>query len=94
MNLEKIIELFLEGKIKTKEVSNMFYNGELTLNDIKDKFEFGSLIKDLNKKYKEINNEAVMLPYDINWMDTIIALMYAIENKVKIDDLINNQDNC
>lgn len=90
MDLEKIIDLFLEGKIKAKEVSDMFYNGKLTLNNIKDKFEFSGLIQSLNKRYKEVNNEGVMLPYDISFQDTIITLMYAIENKVKIDDLIGN----
>ena len=90
MDLEKVIELFLEEKINAKEVNNMFEKGELTLESIKDKFEFGQIIKKLNQKYKEVMKEPVMLPYDCTWKDTIISLMIAIENKKKVEDVVDS----
>lgn len=91
MKIEKIIEQFLEGKIKAKEVIKLFENGELTLADIKDKLNFGILIQDLCKKYSEVMNGAgVNLPYSISWQDTILALMIAIENKKPIEEVANS----
>lgn len=90
MKLNEIIDLFLDEKIKYKQVKDMFESGELTLNDINNQIEFGQTITKLNKKYKEVMNLPVVLPYDCTWQDTILGLMYAIENKVNIEDVTDN----
>jgi len=89
MELEKIIELFLEEKISAREVSDMLDNDKMILERIKDKFEYGKIIQKLNKKYREVMNQPVILPHQCTWKDTIIALMIAIENKKNVEDVAN-----
>lgn len=89
MNLEKVIELFLEEKIKEKEVSDMFKKGELSLKNI-DKHEFNNMLNKLKKKYDQVVGiKWCCLPFDFSMQDTIICLMIAIEKKVSMDEVIN-----
>lgn len=88
MNLEKVIELFLEEKIKEKEVSDMFEKGELSLENI-DKYEFHNMINKLKEKYDQVVGiKWCGLPFDFSMQATIICLMIAIENKVSMDEVI------
>lgn len=87
MELEKIIELFLEEKISAREVSDILDNDKMILERIKDKFEYGKIIQKLNKKYSEVMNRPVILPHQCTWKDTIVALMIAIENKENVEDV-------
>ena len=98
MSLEEVIDLFLEGQIKAKEVSDMFEKGKITLENINDQYKFAKIIEKLNRRYSDVMKKAVILPYDYTWQDTIISLMFAIENKQNIEDIANSSyihyDNC
>ena len=88
MELEKIIELFLEEKIKVKEVNEMFEKKELTLENI-DKYEFLNMIKKLEDKYDQVVGISWCgLPFDFTMQETIICLMIAIEQKVSMEEVI------
>jgi len=88
MNIENVIKLFLEEKIKVKEVDEMFEKGELTLENI-DKYEFHNMIKKLKDKYNQVVGLSWSgLPFDFTMQETIICLMIAIEEKVSMDEVI------
>jgi len=88
MDLEKVIELFLEEKIKVKEVDEMFEKGELTLNNI-DKYKFHNMLIKLQEKYNQVVGiNWCGLPFDFTMQETIICLMIAIEKKVSMEEVI------
>ena len=98
MNLDEVIDLFLKEQIKADEVSHMFEKGKLTIENINNQYEFAKLIQKLNQKYSNVMKKPVILPYDYSWQDTIISLMFAIENRKDIEDVANSSyihcDNC
>ena len=89
MSLEEVINEFLNGNIDANKVEELI-NSNSDITNL-DSIKFGKATRELNKKYREVSGEGIVINVNIPAIPhkkMVVALCKAIENKNSIENYI------